>query len=65
MGVLLIIYKLFIAEVKKQLSIKKWKYADLAKATGYKIGTIKAFMNGSRESDNVAQCIAKVLSIEI
>ena len=36
------IYKLFIAEVKKQLSLKGWKYADLSKATGYTVGTIKA-----------------------
>lgn len=58
------IYKLFIAEVKKQLSIRGWKYADLAKATGYTVGTIEAFMCGARESERMADCIAKVLEIE-
>lgn len=60
-----IVYNLFIAEVKKQLSLKKWTYEDLAKKTGFKIGTIKAFMCGYRESDNVAQCISKVLDIDL
>ena len=52
------IYKYFIAEVKKQLSLKGWKYADLAKATGYTVGTIEAFMCGARESENMAKCIS-------
>ena len=59
------IYKYFIAEVKKQLSLKGWKYADLAKATGYTVGTIEAFMCGARESENMAKCISKVLGIKI
>ena len=59
------IYKFFIAEVKKQLSLKGWKYADLAKATGYIVGTIEAFMCGARESENMAKCISKVLGIKI
>lgn len=54
---------MFIAEVKKQLCIKNWRYKDLAKATGFKVGTIKSFMCGDCESDNVANCIAKVLDI--
>ena len=58
------IYKLFIAEVKKQLSIKGWKYADLSKATGYTVCSIEAFMCGARESERMADCIAKVLGIE-
>ena len=58
------IYKYFIAEVKKQLSLKGWKYADLAKATGYTVGAIEAFMCGARESKNMAKCIAQVLGIE-
>ena len=58
------IYKLFIAEVKKQLSIRGWKYADLSKATGYTVGTIEAFMCGARESERMADCIAKALEIE-
>ena len=59
------IYKYFISEVKKQLSLKGWKYADLAKATGYTVGTIEAFMCGARESENMAKCISKVLGIKI
>ena len=59
------IYKYFIAEVKKQLSLKGWKYADLAKATGYTVGTIEAFMCGARESENMAKCISKVFGIKI
>lgn len=52
--------------MKKQLSLKGWKYADLAKATGYKKSTIEAFMgpNCDRGGDDVANCIAKVLGIE-
>ena len=59
------IYKYFIAEVKKQLSLKGWKYADLCKATGDTGGTIEAFMCGARESENMAKCISKVLGIKI
>lgn len=58
-----IIYKLFIAEVKKRLSLKGWKYTELAHATGYELGTIKAFMCGYRQSENVANKIAEVLDI--
>lgn len=61
---MIIIYRLFKAEVKKQLFLKNWKYKELAKATGKKESTISAFMIGHRESENVANCIAKVLGIE-
>lgn len=62
---MVVIYKLFIAEVKKQLALRDWKYADLAKSTGYKVGTIKAFMSGARQSSSIANRIAKSLHISL
>ena len=59
------INRIFIAEVKKQLSIRRWKYADLAKATGYTRTTIEAFMIGKRDSENMIKAIATALEIEI
>ncbi len=53
----------FKAEVKKQLSLKNWKYADLAKATGYSISTIESLMCGSRASDKVYKAVANALDI--
>ena len=57
--------RLFIAEVRRHLSLRKWKYKDLAKATGYKTSTISAFMTGLRDSDNVKKAIATALQIEV
>ena len=60
----IIIYKLFIAEIKKQLYLQKLTYKQLGKLAGYTEGTIQAFMSGTRESENMANSIAKVLKIE-
>ena len=57
-------YKLFIAEVKKQLALKGWKYADLAKASGYKVSSIESFMCGQRQNEFIANRIARALGIE-
>ena len=56
-------YKAFKAEVRKQLSLRGWKYKDLSVATGYTTRTIEAFMCGSRTSDSLAEAIAKALDI--
>lgn len=54
----------FIGEVKKQLHIRGWKYADLAKATGFSIYTIGDFMKGKSDSVSVERAIRKALDIK-
>ena len=56
--------KLFAAEIKKQLTIKGWKNADLAKATGYSIESINKLTSGQRAGENLINTVAKVLDIE-
>ena len=56
--------KLFAAEIKKQLTIKGWKNADLAKATGYSIESINRLTSGQRASEKLINTVAKVLDIE-
>ena len=53
----------FKAEVKKQLELRGWKYADLAKATGYSLGAIESLMCGARASDRLCKAVAEALSI--
>jgi len=55
------IYELFKAEVDKQHLNNK----DLAKMTHFSESMIKAFMCGTRNSDTVANALARVLDIEI
>ncbi len=56
---------MFIAEVKKQQSIKDLTYKDLERITGVPENTIKLFMRGARDSENVKQALAKALDIDI
>ena len=56
--------KLFAAEIKKQLTIKGWKNADLAKATGYSIESINRLTSGQRSGEKLINTVAKVLDIE-
>ena len=55
---------LFAAEIKKQLTIKGWKNADLAKATGYSIESINRLTSGQRAGEKLINTVAKVLDIE-
>ena len=55
---------LFAAEIKKQLTIKGWKNADLAKATGYNVAAINKLTSGQRAGTNLINSVAKVLGIE-
>lgn len=55
--------RLFIAEVKKQLAIRGWKYDRLAKETGYPLGSLYGFMSNKRSSDRMRNAIASVLEI--
>lgn len=48
-----------------ELKLRKMTYNDLAKKTGYKKSTITAFMNGYRNSKNVAEKIADALKLKI
>jgi len=59
------IYEIFIGKVAEQKKLKKLTYADIGKMAGYKPNTISCFMNGFKQSDNVANAIAKVLNIEL
>lgn len=56
-------YVSFKAEVKKKLALKGWKYADLAKASGYSVSTIESLMCGARATDNVCKAVAQALDI--
>lgn len=56
-------YREFRAEIRKQLSLRGWKYKDLSAATGYTVKTIEAFMCGTRVTDSMAISIAKALNI--
>ncbi len=47
------------------MSLRKWTSKDLAKATGYKVSTIYAYMSGRRDSIVVEKAIAVALGIEL
>ena len=56
----------FKAEVKKQLYLRKWSYADLAEHTTYKPISIKQIMyDDSRLSQRAINEIASALEIDI
>ena len=52
------------AEMKKQLTLKGWKYKDLAKATGYSETSIKQLAIGNRASPKLVNAVTKVLGME-
>lgn len=56
---------LFIAEIKKQQSIRSLTYKDLERITGISKSTIAAFMCGARDGEEVKQALAKALDISI
>lgn len=56
-------YKMFRAEIRKQMDLREWKYKDLAKASGYSVAAIEGFMGGYRVNDRIAGAIAKALDI--
>lgn len=62
---LIFIDRLFIADVTRELKVRKWTYKDLAKATGQKVSYINAFMCGLRYNESVKKSIAAALEIEI
>ncbi len=55
--------RLFIAEMKKQLHIKGWKYADLAKATGFSESSIRKLAIGNRCSATLVNSVARALGM--
>ena len=57
--------RIFIAEVAKELKLRKWTQKDLAEATGLKLSYIKAFMAQIRYSEKAKEAIAEALEIEI
>lgn len=56
----------FKAEVKKQLTLRNWSYADLAEHTKYTVGTLRTMLyNGEKLSLGAMQEIAKALDIKL
>jgi len=51
------------AEILKQLALRKWRYADLAKATGYSYSYVNSFLNGINGSYKIAKKIVDVLDL--
>lgn len=58
------IYELFRGKIAEQKKIRRLTDADVAKMTGYKTSTIRAFMAGCRENEKIATAIAQALGIE-
>lgn len=58
-------FKAFKAECKKQMVLRDWTNADLAKATNYALGTIESFMGNHKVTYQVAVAIAKALDIPL
>ena len=58
------IYELFVGKIAEQKKLQKKTNADIANMTGYSKKTIEAFLGSGRQSEKVADAIAKVLRIE-
>lgn len=59
--------RVFIADCKREMSLRGWKNKDLAKATGYKTNTIDSFFSERKDrerSEDVGKAIGKVLGID-
>lgn len=55
--------RLFVAEMKKQLHIKGWKYSDLAKATGFSESSIRKLAIGNRCSVALVNSVSRALGM--
>lgn len=55
--------KLFVAEMKKQLALKNWTHADLAKEIGFSKSAIDKFTSGQRNSTELANAISVALGM--
>lgn len=55
--------RMMIGEIKKQMTIKGWRHADLAQATGYSIDAIRAYMMGRSNSDRLTCAIMVALDM--
>lgn len=54
----------FKAEVKKELTLRNWSYADLAEHTKYTVGTLRTMLyNCEKLSPRAMHKIAKALNI--
>ena len=61
-------YEVFIADCKREMSLRKMNNEALAKLTDYKLSTINAFFSEIKardRSENVAIAISKALNIEL
>jgi len=59
------IYELFVGKIAEQKKLQKKTNADIADMTGYKKKTIEAFLGSGRQTEKVAEAIAKALKIEM
>ena len=55
----------FRAEVKKQLTLRKWSYRDLARWAGLGYDAVRLYMQGRYPNDYPKEPIAKALGIEV
>lgn len=56
----------FKAEVKKQLTLRNWSYADLAEHTKYKVSSLRTMLyNGEKLSPAAMKVIADALDINL
>ncbi len=55
--------KLFVAEMKKQLTIRSWTYADLAKEIGFSKSAVDKFASGQSNSAELTNAISRVLGM--
>lgn len=58
-------YEVFRSEVARVKKLKKIGDREIAEKTGFTLSTIRAFMCGARNSDQVARAIGKVLGIDV
>lgn len=62
-------YRVFKAKVKGELKLRQMKYAELAKLSGYSLGSIRQFMQDKPEPrydySKVASAISAALNIEV
>lgn len=55
--------RVFVGEIKKQLTIKGWTHSDLANATGYSLEAIRSFMSGRSNSVKLTNAISVALGM--
>jgi hypothetical protein len=55
--------RIFVAEMKKQLSLRGWNYSKLAAETGYSVSAIEKLAAGSRTSAPLINAVSRALGM--